>query len=118
MVPHVHAWNNTAEAGGYIGADEMRGIPDNTYTVKDIIKILRTHRKIRCAGCNRRLSKTGWKLMSYDHSNGIKLKDLNGKKWVFAQCTFCGYQNALWKLFSQIEGGEKADGESQKDGAG
>ena len=59
---------------------------------------------IEGAGCSCRWCHTPLRakdVRNYPHPNGIKVKGLPEKQWIYFECSNCEYQWALWKLTSQ-----------------
>lgn len=74
--------------------------------IKDINEILKwveeNQDKVKCIGCNMKLSNVPWTLDWYPHDGGIFVESENSKLWIYVRCEHCGYENAMWKLFRQV----------------
>ena len=51
----------------------------------------------KCSSCGKRLGVKHLTGHNYDHDAGIVVPEL-GRKWLYLQCPYCGYQTALWKI--------------------
>lgn len=51
-----------------------------------------------CPMCHTKLGD----IESYQHENGMKIKDFHNKRWIYFKCAKCNYQWALWKLLQRI----------------
>ena len=49
-----------------------------------------------CRDCGARLPASS--LRHYEHSGGWRVDGFTKREWLYAVCSSCGYQNALWKI--------------------
>jgi len=52
-------------------------------------------RNKKCVMCKRPLPRI---ILHYPHPNGWKVEGYSKPQWLYIECLYCGYQNALWKL--------------------